>query len=130
LRIEAYFQQLRDLVDACPVVQSSSITYDKRGTHEGFIRGEIYFVDASVLYLREFVDVETDVERLLYVYQYMDARQQLWFRYDNTGHHKQLNLPTYPHHKHEGSDKQIVPSSAPDLAAILGEIETLVQLPQ
>jgi hypothetical protein len=130
LRIEAYFQQLRDLVDACPVVQSSSITYDKRGTHEGFIRGEIYFVDASVLYLREFVDVETDVERLLYVYQYMDARQQLWFRYDNTGHHKQLNLPTYPHHKHEGSDKQIVPLSAPDLAAILGEIETLVQLPQ
>jgi hypothetical protein len=87
-------------------------------------------VDASVLHLREFVDVETDVERLLYVYQYMDARQQLWFRYDNTGHHKQLNLPTYPHHKHEGSDKQIVPSSAPDLAAILGEIETLVQLPQ
>ena len=112
------------------MVQSSSITYDKRGTHEGFIRGEIYFVDASVLHLREFVDVETDVERLLYVYQYMDARQQLWFRYDNTGHHKQLNLPTYPHHKHESSDKQIIPSSAPDLAAILGEVETLVRLPQ
>jgi uncharacterized protein DUF6516 len=130
LRIETYFQQLRDVVDTCPVVQSSSITYDKRSTHEGFIRGEIYFMDASVLHLREFVDVETAVERLLYVYQYMDARQQLRFRYDNTGHHKQLNLPTYPHHKHEGSDKQIVPSSAPDLAAILGEVETLVQLPQ
>ena len=57
MRIEAYFQQVRDLVDACPVVQSSSITYDKRGTHEGFMRGEIYFVDASVLHLREFVDV-------------------------------------------------------------------------
>jgi len=63
-------------------VQSSSITYDKRSTHEGFIRGEIYFVDASVLHLREFVDVETSVERLLYVYQYMDAHQQLRFRYD------------------------------------------------
>ena len=73
MRIEAYFQRLRDLVDACPVVQSSSITYDKRSTQEGFIRGEIYFVDASVLHLREFVDVETTVERLLYVYQYMDA---------------------------------------------------------
>ena len=31
------------------MVQSSSMTYDKRGTHEGYIRGEIYFVDASVL---------------------------------------------------------------------------------
>jgi len=130
LRIEAYFQQIRHLVDACPVVQSSSLTYDKRSTHEGFIRGEIYLLDASVLHLREFVDVEIIVERLLYAYHYMDARQQLRFRYDNTGHHKQLNLPTYPHHKHEGSDKQIVPSPAPDLAAVLDEIEMLVQLPQ
>jgi hypothetical protein len=124
-----YFQQLRDLVDTCPVVQSSSITYDKRGTHAGFIRGEIYFVDASVLHLREFVDVETAVERLLYVYQYMNAHRQLQFRYDNTGHHKQLNLPTYPHHKHAGSEQQVVPASAPHLAVVLGEVETLVQLP-
>ena len=129
MRIEAYFQRLRDLVDACPVVQSSSVTYDKRSTHEGFIRGEIYFVDASVPHLREFVDVETTVERLLYVYQYMDARKQLQFRYDNTGHHKQRNLSTYPHHKHAGSDEQVVPSLAPDLVAVLSEVETLVQLP-
>ena len=63
MRIEAYFQRLRDLVDACPVVQSSSITYDKRSTHEGFIRGELYFVDASVLHVREFVDVEMSKPR-------------------------------------------------------------------
>jgi len=69
------------------------MTYDKRGTHEGYIRGEISFVDASVLHVREFVDVETTVERLLYVYQYTDPHKQLRFRYDNTGHHKRLNLP-------------------------------------
>jgi hypothetical protein len=40
LQIETYFQQLRHLVDACPIVQFSSMTYDKRGTHEGYIRGE------------------------------------------------------------------------------------------
>src|SRR5215831_786982 len=45
LQIEAYFQQLRELIDACPSVQSHSLTYDKRGTHEGFVRGEITFVD-------------------------------------------------------------------------------------
>ena len=102
MRIEAYFQRFRDLVDACPLVQSSSITYDKRSTHEGFIRGELYFVD---------------------------AREQLRFRYDNTGHRKQRNLSTYPHHKHAGNDEQVVPSLAPDLVAVLGEVETLVQLP-
>ena len=124
-----YFQRLRDLVDACPVVQSSSVTYDKRSTHEGLIRGELYFVDASVLHVREFMDVETTVDRLLYVYQYMDPRKQLRFRYDNTGHHKRRNLSTYPHHKHAGSDEQVVPSLAPDLVTVLGEVETLVQLP-
>jgi hypothetical protein len=60
----------------------------------------------------------------------MDARKQLQFRYDNTGHHMQRNLPTYPHRKHAGSDKQIVASAAPDLAAVLVEVEALVQLPR
>lgn len=129
MQIEAYFQRVRDVIEACPVVQSSNVTYDKRGTYEGFIRGELYFIDDSVLNLREFVDVETTIDRLMYVYQYMDATKTLVFRYDNTGHHKKLNLPTYPHHKHEGSEDNIVASPAPVLAAVLNEVEMLVQLP-
>lgn len=128
MRIEAYFQQVRQLVDECVSLQLSTVTYDKRGTHEGFVRGELDFVDGSLLHFREFVDVEIEVDRLMYVYQYMDTARNLVFRYDNTGHHKELGLPTYPHHKHEGSEDNVVPSSAPDFASILGEIETLVQL--
>lgn len=129
MRIEAYFQHIRETVDTCPVVQSSRIAYDKRSTYEGFIRGEIHFVDGSLLHLREFVDVEIGPDRLTYVYQYMDSAQRLIFRYDNTGHRKRLNLPTYPHHRHEGAEDNVVASSAPDLTAVLAEIETLVQLP-
>jgi hypothetical protein len=129
LRIETYFQQLQDTIESCLVVQSSNITYDKRATHEGFIHGELYFVDGSILHLREFLDVETTIDRLMYVYHYMDATNKLIFRYDNTGHHQKLNLPTYPHHKHEGYEDNIVASSASDLATILNEIEQIVQLP-
>lgn len=129
MRIEAYFQQFREAIDTCSVVRSFNVTYDKRGSHEGFIRGEVHFVDGSMLHLREFVDVESGVERLTYVYQYMDPAKNLVFRYDNTGHHKKLNLPTYPHHKHEGTEHNVVASSAPDLAVVLSEIETLVELP-
>ena len=128
MRIEAYFQQLRETIDACPTVHSFNVTYDKRGSHEGFIRGEVYFVDGSMLHLREFVDVEIEVERLTYVYQYIDSAKRLAFGYDNTGHHKKLNLLTYPHHKHEGSEHNIVASPAPDLTVVLREIETLVEL--
>lgn len=129
MRIELYFQQIRETIETCLIVQSSNITYDKRGTHEGFIHGELYFADGSILHLREFIEVETHINRLLYVYQYMSAAKTLVFRYDNTGHHKKLNLPTYPHHKHEGAQNNIVPSSAPDLATVLTEIEQLIKLP-
>ncbi len=58
----------------------------------------------------------------------MTAAQELVFRYDNTGHHRQLNLPTYPHHKHEGNETYVTASPAPDLSAVLQEIETHINL--
>ncbi len=127
MRIEDYFQQVRQTIDACTVAQASNVTFDKRSTYEGFIRGEVYFVDGSVLHLREFVDVEIGVDRLLYVYHYADAAGMLVFRYDNTGHHRKLELPTYPHHKHVGDERNVVAANEPDLSAVLEEIQPLVK---
>jgi len=103
--------------------------FDKRSTYEGFIRGDLYFLDDSVLHLREFIDVETHDERLMYVYQYTSSSRKLIFRYDNTGHHKELGLPTYPHHKHEGQETNVVAAAAMDLPAVLDEIYSMIQLP-
>ncbi len=129
MRIEAYFESVRQTIEACPVVQSFSVRFDKRGTHEGFVRGEVYFVDGSTLHLREFVDVEIHVDRLTYVYQYMNPAKQLIFRYDNTGHHRKLDLSTYPHHKHQGNENHVVAAAPVDLDTALKEIEPLIQLP-
>ncbi len=127
MRIEDYFLQIQKVVESCSVIQLSNVTYDKRGTHEGFIQGKLQFMDSSTLHWREFVDVEITVDRLMYAYQYMDSSDRIVFRYDNTGHHKKLNLSTHPHHKHEGSDNNVVPSAAKDLANVLKEIELLVK---
>lgn len=129
MRIEVYFQYIQQLLTDCAVAQSFSLASDKRSTHEGYVRAEVYFVDGSTLHLREFVDVEVSPDRLTYVYQYMDPAQLLVFRYDNTGHHKKLGLPTHPHHKHDASERNVVASAAPDLADVLKEIEGLVALP-
>ena len=125
MRIEDYFRQVREMLDACPLIESSSVTYDERASYEGFIQGELYLRDGSVLHFREFVDVETTVERLLYSYQYMTPAPKLVFRYDNTGHHRKMGLATYPHHKHEGEESRVVASQPSDLSQILSEIETL-----
>ena len=129
MRIETYFRQIEKNIEGCPVIQLSNVTYDKRGTHEGFIRGELYLVDGSTFHLREFIDVEITADRLMYAYQFIDSSQKLVFRYDNTGHHKKLGFSTYPHHKHDGDEDRVISSATPDLASVLQEIELLVQLP-
>ena len=128
LRVEAYFQQLRSLIEANPLVASFNVAYDRRSAYEGFVCGELHIVDGSMLHVREYVDVEITVDRLMYVYQYLDAAGAFVFRYDNTGHHKKLKLPTYPHHKHVGSEENVAAAAAPDLAAVLEEIEPAVRL--
>ncbi|MDL2124889.1 MAG: hypothetical protein LWX51_17855 [Deltaproteobacteria bacterium] len=69
MRVETYFRQIEKIIEACPVIQLSNVTYEKRGTHEGFIRGELCVED------------------------------------------------------------RLIPSAAPDLATVLQEIESLIQLP-
>ena len=128
MRIEEYFDSIKSAVDNCSVIRSSNLNYDKRATYEGFIRGELYFIDDSILSFREFIDVEVTIERLMYVYQYMNPSKSLIFRYDNSGHHKELDLSTYPHHRHEGSEENVLASPAPDLATVLNEVETMTQI--
>ena len=129
LLIEEYFQTLQNLIAACPSVELSNITFDKRGNHEGFIKGEILFCDGSTLHIREFADTEQSIEKLMYAYHYTSSSKELLFRYDNTGHFKKLCPSTYPHHKHIGPGDNVLPSAEPDLAIVLTEIGAQVHLP-
>ncbi|MBI5650473.1 MAG: hypothetical protein HZC40_08525 [Chloroflexi bacterium] len=126
MRIEAYFQHIRAIIESAPIVVSSDIAYDKRSAYEGFIRGEVFMLDGSILHIREYVDVESQTERLTYAYQYMDSNKNLIFRYDNTGHSKHKNLASFPHHKHEKND--VIASTAPDLEFVLEDISQLMSI--
>ena len=86
--------------------------------------------DGSILHVREFVDVELKPELLAYAYQYMSTEGKLIFRYDNTGHYKNLGLPTYPHHKHVGRDGNVIAATEPTLTTILQETEDMMELPE
>ena len=126
MQIEVYFHQLQAQIDGAPFVTSSAVTYDKRGPSLGFIRGDLILDDGSTLHFREFVDTQTTIERDIYAYQYRDAVGNLIFRYDNADHHRKLQLATHPHHKHAGSEANIVAAAAPTLADVLAEIEQLL----
>ena len=125
--IEGYFRQVESIIASTSIVHSSSITYDKRSTYVGFIRGSIYFLEGSVLYLREFVNAQTGAERYMYAYHYQRSDGTFVFRYDNTPHFSAL--PTFPHHTHERSESTVVSASPPDLQGVLAEIQGLLAAP-
>ena len=125
--IEDYFQRIKILIESSEIVRIFDMEIDKRGMYEGLIRGKIDFKYNTVLHFREFIYVEIDLDRKMYSYQYMNSQNKLIFRYDNTKHHQKLNLPTFPHHKHDGSEENVVQSNAPFLAEILNEIENILE---
>ncbi|MCC5619732.1 DUF6516 family protein [Nostoc sp. CHAB 5836] len=124
--IEDYFQEIQLLIESSEIVKIFHVETEKRGMYEGFIRAKLEFKDNSLLHLREFVYVEISPDRKMYSYQYMNSENNLIFRYDNTEHHRKLNLPTFPHHKHDKSEDNIVKSDAPFLTEILKEIEKIL----
>lgn len=124
--IEVYFQEISIVISKTAGVQSSCLTYDKRSSYIGFIRGSICFYDGSVLHLREFVNVQYGIERYMYAYHYQSPDGIMIFRYDNTPHFP--NLTTFPHHKHEGSESNVTASVAKDIQAVLNEIRMNIKM--
>ena len=124
--LDDYFKQINILIDRSGIIQESALVCESRSYDRGFIRGELLWTDGSVLSIREFVKTTPTVYREMYAYQYMTADNQLIFRYDNTSHHRKLNLPTFPHHKHDRSENNVIASKAPELAEVLQEIAALL----
>lgn len=122
--IEEYFQKIEADIASCPYVLESRIVKDKRSLYIGIIEGKIYFIDETVLYFIEFVNVKERTEVYKYSYHYQDGDGKLIFRYDMAPHHREIE--TFPHHKHVSS-KEAIEASAPTLAKVLDEIGDLVE---
>lgn len=122
--IEEYFQSLLLVVSHARLVRAQDLTLDKRSEDTAFIRGDLYFADNSRLHFRELVNVGIEVKRLMYVYHYQRADNTLVFRYDNTDHPTQF--PDSPHHKHDGSQANMIAVEPPYLELVLQELEQLI----
>ena len=122
--IDEYFQEIEVYISNCPSVLESHVIKDKRSLHIGIIEGEISFMDGSVLFFIEFINVkEIEAERYKYSYHYQDKTGKFIFRYDMAPHHKEIK--TFPHHKHLKSEK-IMEAADSDLIKVLDEIEDLM----
>lgn len=121
--LKRYFQTLQATVAAAADVATSDLSLEIRGPSIGFIRGDVRFADGSFLHLRELLDTQKVAPRLMYAYHYQQADGAFVFRYDNARHY--FELPTFPHHKHEGDEEHVIAHPAPTLSDVLHEIARL-----
>jgi len=121
--VEMYFEEVKRIIDACSLIISKKIELDTRTEFTGIIRGSLVFINNTVLYFREVVDVEYRIEKIKYSYQYQDyITNACIFRYDNAKHHPEIK--TFPHHKHiRGSKGVIEIENDVSLLNIIKEIE-------
>lgn len=122
--IEDYLQEMLVVLAQALFVTDSNVELDKRTLRSGLIRGEVGFEDRSRLHFRELVTVGQVLSRVMYSFHYQSESAQLVFRYDDTTHHR--HLPGFPHHKHDGDEKNVVQAMPPSLDTVLREIEILV----
>ena len=81
----------------------------------------IEYADGSALSVRVLLDGLGDfVDWTFYSFNYMRDNGDCVFRYDNSSHYP--NLPTFPHHKHEGADESVSASDRPSIRQIRNEI--------
>jgi len=120
--IDDYFAQLESVIKSCGSVRTRTVHRDKRSDYVGYFRADLYFYNGSLLHVREFVFTRSGIVKDIYVYHYQDAEGRMVFRYDNTGHHR--NLPNFPHHRH--TPEGVLSTAEPDLQTVLDEILNLL----
>ena len=124
MTIDDYFQSVDRFLAGLDIAYARQVNYDKRSSDTGFVRGQIFFFDGSVLHFREFVATEQEIDRYKYAYHYQSADGSLIFRYDRTPHFP--FLANFPHHKHSGEEQNVIPANTPDLFSVLAEIRQLL----
>ena len=111
--IEAYFTEIEQTIQEFPHIRFLSLTKKIYNATQGYISGSIIFENSHRL---DFVEVKnTDYQnKVKYRYHYMNEHQQIIFRYDNAPHH--ANVSTFPHHKHERQENNVVASPEVNLS--------------
>ncbi len=125
--LHQYFARLQDtLLSRKEIeVQSISIRENDPVKDEGRFSARVSFYDESSLEAHEKVTLEDGaIVKDRYSYHYQESNNSLVFRYDNAPHHPEVE--TFPHHKHVGSDENVIAAQPPDLSDVLNEIDEII----
>lgn len=118
--IDAYLEGIIQELSASPVVTAFNIARQEEGEEDGYIRIKCYLSNGDILEFAEYVEVlKEKVCVVTYSYHWQDAKGQVVKRWDNVGHHKELN--TFPYHVHLSAG-EVIGTTSMTLNKVLKEI--------
>lgn len=121
--LKAHAAAIEAAIHGCLVVAIYNLNTVQLSPNTGYVEGEVTLIDSSRLIFFEFLrQTATGLDREKYRYHFMDANNQLLFRYDDAPHHP--GVATFPHHKHLSTG--VTDSPAPRFSEVLAEVEAHV----
>lgn len=97
--IESYLDTIIQELSTNPIISAFKIIRKVIGEEDGYIRVKCSLSNGDTLEFAEYVEVIGEkVYIATYSYHWQDSKGNVVKRWDNVGHHKELN--TFPYHVH------------------------------
>jgi hypothetical protein len=126
--IGGYFNNIIQTLFVSKAVASFRIARYEEGDEDGFIRIKCSLIDRGILEFAEYIVIRKNRIHLEnYSYHWQGADGNLFKRWDNVAHHKEVI--TFPHHLHL-SDGRVIESPTMNLKKVLFEIEKVIPVNQ
>ncbi len=120
-----YLAYIKALIIAHPVVARWTLLREEEQGELGLFRYRLTLRDGSLLEIFERFKIEAEQVRVgKYRFHWQDAAGRLRKRWDNAAHHPEL--PTHPHHLHDGAEVNVLPHQAINTEQVLSLITTAI----
>ena len=119
MKPEAYILHIERRLLNSSVVDYYRITRQRVTDADIFIQARITLVNGSYLRISEYGEGNDsgNIQVIMYTYHWMDADKNLIIRWDNAEHYP--TLPGFPHHRHDGDEKNVLPGEPMNLFKVL-----------
>jgi hypothetical protein len=116
-----YLAHVKALIALNPQVMHWTVVREEAQGDVGLFRYRLTLRDGGRLEMFEYFQIAEDrLHVAKYIFHWQDADDRLRRRWDNAAHHPEV--PTYPHHVHEGVETNVLPHGPISAEKILSMI--------
>lgn len=119
MKVGEHIHEVEKLIVNSPIIRSFQTKERWVRRFDAYIKVRVTLIDDSILEITQFLhaDEENYAEIKRYNYHWMDSSNRLRRRWDNVRHYP--DLPNFPHHLHDGDEKNVLPGEPMNLFKVL-----------